>query len=112
MLLIALLAAAVVQGGCTIPGRIYIAFLWTDSEAPDTFTCDVPSVPSLASLVRGRYYLTVPGQYTLQYTYASPPATWNLSFILSVDSTVMGQESAYYHATLRKTAAPTVEPYP
>ena len=112
---VAVLAAAAALSGCGLAGRVYIAFLWTDSEIPDgpVFVCTAPNVPvQMAAIVKGRYYETVAGTYTLQYNYASDLTVRALSFVLATDATILGQENSYYHATLRKAAAPTVEPYP
>ncbi len=107
---LALLGVALV--GCTLSGRVYIAFFWSDSETPDALTCTAPNVPaSVAAIHRGKYYDTIPGNYTLDYSYLSGES-YSLSFKLDANSTLLGQEHAYYHATLHKTSAPTVESYP
>jgi hypothetical protein len=110
---VALIVAAVVLGGCGVTGRVYIAFFWAASDYPDaTFVCSAPNVPVLmTSMVKGRYYETVPGTYALQYSYTTGESH-TLFFTVAADSTLLGQQNAYYHATLRKLSAPTVEPYP
>ncbi len=107
------IVAALALSGCGVTGRVYIAFFWAASDYPDAaFVCSAPNVPVLmTSVVKGRYYETVPGTYALQYSYATGESH-TLSFVLTADSTLLGQENAYYHATLRKLSAPTVEPYP
>ncbi len=110
---VALIAAAVALSGCGVTGRVYIAFFWAAADYPDaTFVCSAPNVPVLmTSMVKGRYYESVPGTYALQYSYTTGESH-TLSFTLSADSTLLGQQNSYYHATLRKLSAPTVEPYP
>jgi hypothetical protein len=111
--LLCVLAVAVLAGGCSVAGRVYIAFFWSDSDIPDAgFSCTAPNVPAaVTSIVRGRYYETVPGRYSLSYSY-STLESHSLTFDLAVESTMLGQEHAYYHATLRKSSPPTVLPYP
>jgi hypothetical protein len=111
--LCAIAAVAIALAGCSLSGRVYIAFFWSDSEAPDAgFACSAPNVPaSAAAVARGKYYETIPGAYTLDYSYLSGESH-SLSFALEADGATLGQENAYYHANLRKAAGPTVESYP
>lgn len=98
--------------GCSVVGRVYIAFFWSAADLPDAgFACDAPNVPPLASITQGRYLETVPGRYTLWYSY-STSETHSLIFELAAETTMLGQEHAYYHATLRKSSPPTVVQYP
>jgi hypothetical protein len=109
---LAVVFAIAFLGGCDLSGRVYIAFFWAESETPDAFTCSAPNVPAFAAIARGRYYETIAGRYDLQYSYTTRVITQSLTFGLEADSTMLGQENAYYHATLHKSSPPTVEPFP
>jgi len=114
MRLIAFVVAAAAMSGCGLAGRVYIAFFWADSETPDAgFTCTAPNVPALTAIVRGRYYETLPGRYTLSYSYTTPPVgPQSLSLVLAASETMLGQEHVYYNVTLRKLSPPTVARFP
>jgi len=105
-------AVALALGACDLSGRVYIAFFWAETDPLTQFTCDAPNVPGLTTIVNGRYYETIAGSYTLSYSYATPIVPRTLSFVLTSEGTLLGQENVYYHAVLHKVTPPTVDPYP
>jgi hypothetical protein len=110
LLLVFLIVALV--GGCSLSGRVYLAFFWDDADLPiSSFACTAPNVPTgFASIVKGKYYETVPGVYKLDYTYTAGPNP--VTFSLETQPALLGQEHAYYQARLTKATAPTIGLYP
>ena len=64
-------AAVILLSGCKGPsGDVFIAYDW-GVNTPSSISSTDPSVPS--RIFPGAYYQTLPGSYSVQYSYASYP---------------------------------------
>ena len=98
--------------GCSFESNLYIAFFWSDSEKPDSFSSNIPNVPvDIDSIARGGDIITFPGTYTLEYSYTTLEA-YTLPFTLEEDAAFLGRENTYYHIYLRKNTEPYILKYP
>ncbi len=103
----------IVLVGCTFESNLYVAFMWSDGEKPDsTFSSNIPNVPDdIDSIAYGGNFLTFPGTYSLSYSYISGE-TKSFSFTLEEDTAVLGREFRYYHIYLTQDTEPYMLKYP
>lgn len=99
--------------GCSFENNVYVAFIWSDGEKPDSFSSNIPNVPDdIDSIAIGGNILTFPGTYTLSYSYISPVSSQSFTFTLEENSTVLGREDKHYHIYLKQFTTPYILEYP